>query len=106
MADLPKVSKNVNDLQKPTSKRLGYKALGSAVAAAAASLALGIQTATPARATIEPRAVAAPTVEGTESPAKLVFQRNDVRNLRLGQHDSHESHASHDSHSSHYSSSD
>ena len=106
MDEFPKINKNVEDLRNARRKRQWRKILSSAVATVATSFAFGAQAPLPGHASAQPPTVANATAEGGASPAPLVFQRNDIRDLRLGQHESHESHASHASHASHYSSSD
>jgi hypothetical protein len=101
MADLPKVTKDADDLSKPTPPSSWRRTLLSALTAVAASVAVGSVSAPPAHASTTPT-VSGPTVKSPSGAAKLVFQRN-VGNTQAADHYSHESHYSHASHASHYS---
>lgn len=103
MADLPKVTKSIEDLRKPSGKRHGRRVLSATIAAIAASVALSAKGAPATQTTQVLERNASPSVERA-APGKLVFEPNDVGRTQVADHYSHSSHSSHSSHHSHYSS--
>jgi hypothetical protein len=101
MADLPKITKDADDLTTVERKPSWRRSLTSALTAVAASVVLSSVSAPPAQAASSPELGVA-LVGTPTAPAKLVFQQ-DVANMQAADHYSHESHASHVSHHSHYS---
>ena len=98
MADLPKVTKDADDLTTVERKPSWRRSLTSALTAVAASVVLSSVSAPPAKAVPDPGVgVGTASVSAPTGPAKLVFQRN-VGGPQAADHYSHESHASHHSH--------
>lgn len=100
MSDLPKVTKDADDLVAPGKTNGWRKVLSSTLAAIAASVAVGTAPAHTATST-----AVLPTSQergSLTSASKLVFQPSTVV-LQTAQHQSHFSHSSHVSHASHQS---
>jgi hypothetical protein len=103
MADLPKATKDADDLSKVGRTPSWRKTLTSALGAVAASVMLGSLSAPLVQAVPNPGVRAGTTsVSDPTGPAKLVFQQN-AGSAQAADHYSHESHFSHVSHHSHYS---